>query len=147
MINVASCVTIGKALGWGTFLKCGVEHRLVLGPLFWECPHPKGFTLDYCFFKLIVMSAKWNLFLAPCGLSQSGQSLIIAIYKLTPNQGIGGGMIESRRRPSWNLVSHGIIRIYCAHSVSVCISSGCGRVSVQNRSTLNLFVSYAISKQ
>lgn len=32
-------------------------------------------------------------------------------------------MIDSRRRPSWNLVSHGIIRIYCAYSVSVCISS------------------------
>jgi hypothetical protein len=93
MINFASCFTIGKALGWGTFLKCGVKHCLVLGPLFWECPHPRGFTLDYCFFKLIVMSAKWSLFLAPCGLSQSGQSLIIAIYKLTPNQGRGGAWL------------------------------------------------------
>ncbi len=41
MINFASCFTIGKALGWGTFSKCkaGLGYHLVLVPLFWEWPH------------------------------------------------------------------------------------------------------------
>jgi hypothetical protein len=47
MINFASCFTIGKAHGWGTFPKCrsGLGYHLILGPLFWECPHPRSFTL------------------------------------------------------------------------------------------------------
>ncbi len=40
-LKLVLCFTIGKAHGWGTFLKC--EARLsfpfVLGPLFWACPH------------------------------------------------------------------------------------------------------------
>jgi hypothetical protein len=39
MINFASCFTIGKAHGWGTFSKCEARlgYHLVLGPLLSEC--------------------------------------------------------------------------------------------------------------
>jgi hypothetical protein len=36
------CFTRGKAHGWGTFPKCEAAldyYCLVLGPLFWKCPH------------------------------------------------------------------------------------------------------------
>jgi hypothetical protein len=44
MINFASCFRIGKAHGWGTFPKCrcALRYCLVVGPLFWECPHPRA---------------------------------------------------------------------------------------------------------
>ncbi len=44
MINFAACFTSGKAHGWGTFpkWKARLGFRLILGPLFWECPHPRA---------------------------------------------------------------------------------------------------------
>jgi hypothetical protein len=35
---------LGKAHGGGTFSNCGagLGYHLVLGPLFWECPHPRA---------------------------------------------------------------------------------------------------------
>jgi hypothetical protein len=48
MITFALCFTMGKAFrGGGTFPKCkaGLGYQLVLGPLFWECPPPRGFIL------------------------------------------------------------------------------------------------------
>ncbi len=51
MINVASCLTIGKAHGLGaaTFPKCrvGLGYCLTLGPLIWECPHPRALPYTY----------------------------------------------------------------------------------------------------
>jgi hypothetical protein len=44
-----SCFTIGKAHGWGTFLKRGAElaYRLVLSRLFWKCSHPRALPYTY----------------------------------------------------------------------------------------------------
>jgi hypothetical protein len=51
MIRFALCLTMGKAHRWETFLKCEVElsYDLILGPLFWECPHPRplSYTKNY----------------------------------------------------------------------------------------------------
>ncbi len=43
MINFALRFMRGKAHGWGTFPKCEatLDYCLVLGPLFWKCPHPR----------------------------------------------------------------------------------------------------------
>jgi hypothetical protein len=47
MINFALCFTIGKPHGWGTFptYGAGLSYHLLLGPLLWQCPHPRAFTL------------------------------------------------------------------------------------------------------
>jgi hypothetical protein len=44
MTKFALCFTIGKLHGWGTFPKygAGLSYHLLLGPLFWECPHILG---------------------------------------------------------------------------------------------------------
>jgi hypothetical protein len=51
MINIALCFMIGKAHGWGTFLKykATFSNCLVLGPLFWECSHLRAlpYTNDF----------------------------------------------------------------------------------------------------
>jgi hypothetical protein len=41
---------IGQAHGWGTFPKCGPRLSyclIILGPLFWECPHPRALPYTY----------------------------------------------------------------------------------------------------
>jgi len=50
MINFSLCFMIGKAHGWRTFSKCGVGlgYCLVLGPLFWECPHRRALPYTKC---------------------------------------------------------------------------------------------------
>jgi hypothetical protein len=47
MINFVSCFKISH--GWGTFPKCGawLNYHLILGPLFWECPHSKALPYTY----------------------------------------------------------------------------------------------------
>jgi hypothetical protein len=42
MINLVSCIPIAKALGQGTYPKCGagLGYHLIVGPLFWESHHP-----------------------------------------------------------------------------------------------------------
>jgi hypothetical protein len=49
MINFVSCFTLGKAHGWGTFLKRGAElaYHLVLGLLFWKCFHSRALSYTY----------------------------------------------------------------------------------------------------
>jgi hypothetical protein len=45
MLMFASCFPMGKALGWVTFPKYRAGYHLALGPLFWEWPHSRDFTL------------------------------------------------------------------------------------------------------
>ncbi len=54
MINFDSSFPLGKAHGWGTFPKCGagLGYHLVLGPLFWECPHPRDENIAEKYFPL-----------------------------------------------------------------------------------------------
>jgi hypothetical protein len=51
MINFVSCFTVGKAHGWGTFLKRGAQlaYYLVLGLVFWKCFHPMALPYAYSF--------------------------------------------------------------------------------------------------
>jgi len=51
MINFVSCFTVGKAHGWGTFLKRGAQlaYYLVLGLVFWKCFHPRALPYAYSF--------------------------------------------------------------------------------------------------
>jgi hypothetical protein len=45
MITFTSCFMMGKSAHWWmTFPKCkaGLSYHLILGPLFWNCPHPSG---------------------------------------------------------------------------------------------------------
>jgi hypothetical protein len=47
MITFTSFFTMGKVHKWGTFLECEAKlnYCLILGPLFWELPHPLTFPL------------------------------------------------------------------------------------------------------
>jgi len=60
MISFASCFMIGKADGWGTFPKCRAKlsYCLILGPLFWECAHPRA--LPYIWNPPSTLSRAWG---------------------------------------------------------------------------------------
>jgi len=60
MINFASCFMIGKADGWGTFPKCRAKlsYCLILGPLFWDCAHPRA--LSYIWNPPSTLSCAWG---------------------------------------------------------------------------------------
>ncbi len=56
--------TICKVHGWRTFPKCGagLSYPLIQGPLFWECPHPRGFTVqEKNTKKILIVTWEWSV--------------------------------------------------------------------------------------